>query len=350
MTKANILPHITWGHTKANHVDIELPEIDYIDFSSNPGTKGSEDFNKVFENKKYGVSDSVKELNEKYRNYSEYYEFTGQEDLRREFKLTEEISNINDLHEIHVREGSNAKILFDYRTEADIEAFRNSIFKINAEKNSEVKIVIVQRLSHKSQSYVSLISEIAEDARVHLVHVELGSKKAYANYEVELVGARSESDIKTAYFVDGNRYLDLAYVMTHYGQESDSDMVLQGVLKDHAEKRFAGTLDFLKGCRLSTGNEEEFVTLLDPTVKSRAIPILLAREDDIVGNHAASAGRVDKEMLFYIQSRGFDQLEAKRIIIESKIKPILDLIEDIDLRNELLEDIRQGIREWDQKK
>ena len=100
MTKANILPHITWGHTKANHVDIELPEIDYIDFSSNPGTKGSEDFNKVFENKKYGVSDSVKELNEKYRNYSEYYEFTGQEDLRREFKLTEEISNINDLHEI----------------------------------------------------------------------------------------------------------------------------------------------------------------------------------------------------------------------------------------------------------
>lgn len=344
MKQANILPHITWRHTGANSVDLTFENLQSKEFSSNPNTNAPSGFNSKFEGKRYGVSPEALEVNEKYRNYSEYYNFSANEDVKREFVLTNDHNSLHDLHEINVEEGADAVLVFDYKSDDEVEAFRNSIYKIRAEKNSQLKIVLIQRLSNKSQSIISLISDIDEMAHVQLIHVELGAKASFTNYEVQLAGEKSESDIKTAYFVDEDRYLDLAYVMTHYGRESDSDMVLQGVLKDKAVKRFAGTLDFKKGCTLSTGNEEEFVTLLDPTVKSRAIPILLAREDDIVGNHAASAGRVDKDMLFYIQSRGFDQREAKRIIIESKIKPILDLIDDEELREELLEEIREGIR------
>ncbi|MBK1637354.1 hypothetical protein CKO19_16755 [Rhodovulum adriaticum] len=175
--------------------------------------------------------------------------------------------------------------------------------------------------------------------------MELGSKESYVNVKGNLDGFKSNYDVKSAYFVDESRYLDLAYEMTHRGKETNCDMVINGVLKDHAKKRFAGTLDFKEGCTLSTGNEEEFVTLLDPSVKNWAIPLLLAREDDIVGNHAASAGRIDKDMLFYITSRGFDKLAAKRIIIESKLRPVFDLIGDEEIAEELLNELRQGIQE-----
>lgn len=49
-------------------------------------------------------------------------------------------------------------------------------------------------------------------------------------------------------------------------------------------------------------------------------------------------------MLFYITSRGFDSLAAKKIIIESKIKPVLDLIENEEIAEEILEEIRDGIK------
>lgn len=344
MTQANLLPSLTWRQTGANSVDLALENIEKKDFKFNPNTKAPEDFDAKFIDKEYGVSKDAMEVNENYRNYEEYFELSSNEREVREFIFDSTHNILNDHISIDVKEGADSVLIFDYKTEEDIAAFRNSLFKIKAEKNSKVQIVLIQRLSYVSQSYISLVSDIDEEAHVQLIQIELGSKSAFSNYKVNLVGEKSESNIKTAYFVDEDRYLDLSYVMTHFGRESDSDMLVQGVLKDKAIKRFAGTLDFRTGCTLSTGNEEEFVTLLDPTVKSRAIPILLAREDDIVGNHAASAGRIDQEMLFYIQSRGFGEKEAKRIIIESKIKPILDYIDDEELRDEILLEIIEGIK------
>lgn len=344
MTQANILPNLTWRQTGANSVDLNLPQGKKVEISQNPGVNPPKEFEEFFLDHEYGVSDLVLKQNVEYRNFNNYHEFTGQESVTREFILDKDQDSLYDYHGIEVKEGADATILLDYKSDQDTEVIRNSLFKIRAEKNSKVKLVLIQRLGKQARSFISLVSDIDDSAHVQVIHIELGAQKSYTNYRVNLNGEKSESNIKTAYFVDDNRYLDLAYVMTHRGRESDSDMLVQGVLKDHAVKRFAGTLDFRTGCALSTGNEEEFVTLLDPTVKSRAIPILLAREDDIVGNHAASAGRIDKDMLFYVQSRGFDKTEAKRIIIESKIKPILDYIDDEELREEILEEIREGIK------
>lgn len=341
MTKANILPSLTWNHTGANSVDIEIKDIKLVEHRKNINNKAPEEFEKVFLNENYGVSKEILELNKKYNNYQEYYEFNSDENINKKIVLDKNFDTLNDIHNIKVKEGADSTIILDYVS--DEKVFRNTLIKISAEKNSNVKIVLIQRLSKDSESFLSLISNVAEKANVHLVQIELGAKKSYSNYKVNLNEINSESDIKMAYFVDDDRYLDIAYLMRHFGKESLSDMLIHGVLKDNAVKRFQGTLDFRRGCTLSKGNEEEYVTLLDPTVKSRAVPVLLAREDDIMGNHAASAGRIDKELLFYIQSRGFDALEAKKIIIESKIKPILDYIGDKELEKELLEKIRREI-------
>lgn len=345
MATINKIPHVTWRFTNSNSVDVELSGVEYKVYPLNDieESKIPEEFNQNFIGKKYGLSEEVLRLNEELNNLEEYHLFNDGEKINREIILDAEKNIINDVHGLHIRKGMNASIIFDYKSDEDYEIFRNSVYKIKAEENSKLKVVLIQRLSEKSKSLLSLITDIDESARVEIVHIELGANESYTNFKVNLNGNESESDIHTAYFVDKSRYLDLGYEMTHTGRESDSNMVIHGVLKDQAKKRFAGTLDFIKGCTLSTGNEEEFVTLLDPNVKSIAVPLLLAREDDIVGNHAASAGRIDKDMLFYITTRGFDPLAAKRIIIESKLKPIFDMIDDENIAEELLLNLRKGI-------
>lgn len=343
MTQVNKLPHLTWRQTGANEVSIDDIIIEKKKFDDEIKNVTPEGFKESFL-EEYGVSKEILELNNEYSNYEEYFELKANENLKREFILTKDKNILNDSQNIFVKEGADSTIIFDYKSDKEVEAFRNSVIRVKAEKNSIVQIVLIQRLNHNSKSFISMISELEENAKVQVVQVEIGSQKAYANYRAFINGQKAESDIKTAYFVDDKRYLDVNYLITHRGRETNSDMLVNGVLKDKAEKRFAGTLDFKKGCTLSEGSEEEFVTLLDPTVKNRAIPILLAREDNIVGIHAASAGRIDKDMLFYITTRGFNPSEAKRIIIESKIKPILDYIKDEDLVSEILDEIRQGIK------
>lgn len=342
-TEVNIIPEITWRFTQANSRIIDLNEVEYKQYSDSANEKISDEFNKIFVNKKYGVSREVLELNQKLKNYEKFYVLDENICLEENFYLNENNNFLSDQHGIFAKENTDSTLIFDYKSSEDVETFKNSVFKIKAEKNSNLKIVIIQRLSNFSKSFLSIVSDIDEGANVHLVHIELGAKESYANYRAILGSEKAHADIKTAYFVNEDRYLDLGYEITHLGRKTTSDMVINGVLKDFAKKRFAGTLDFKKGCTLAQGNEEEFVTLLDPTVKNWAIPLLLAREDDIVGNHAASAGRIDKDMLFYITSRGFDSEAAKRIIIESKLKPIFDLIGNEKISEELLEELRKGI-------
>ena len=83
--------------------------------------------------------------------------------------------------------------------------------------------------------------------------------------------------------------------------------------------------------------------MLDPTVKSVSLPLLLCKEDNVVGNHAASAGQLDKTKLFYLMSRGFSEDEAKHIIVESMLRPVIDRLNDEELEEIVLQAVRAKI-------
>lgn len=71
-----------------------------------------------------------------------------------------------------------------------------------------------------------------------------------------------------------------------------------------------------RGSSKSEGNEGEFAILLDKTVKADSIPTLFCDEDDVIGAHSASIGKVDESKLFYLMSRGLTESRAKKLIVE----------------------------------
>ena len=94
------------------------------------------------------------------------------------------------------------------------------------------------------------------------------------------------------------------WLWVHGGKKSFSDIHTLGALSGKFLKNLSVvTLDFLHGATASEGAEEDTCLLLDPTVKSVSLPLLLCKEDNVVGNHAASAGQIDHNKLFYIMSR-----------------------------------------------
>ena len=114
---------------------------------------------------------------------------------------------------------------------------------------------------------------------------------------------------------------------------------MQGALKDTAKKHFKGTIDFKKGCKKATGNENENCMLLSDTAKGIALPMLLCSEEEVEGNHATSAGRVGDKELFYIMSRGFNKKEAMKLMVKAKFNKILENIENEELKNEIEQEI-----------
>ena len=144
------------------------------------------------------------------------------------------------------------------------------------------------------------------------------------------------------YALKGTQHQDLFYHINHMGKESTSCIDVKGSLSGNAKKVFRGTLDFKRGCSGSVGEECDYVIQLDSTTKNISLPLLLCTEDDVMGNHASSAGQLDANIIYYLMTRGFTWQEARRIMVESLICPLIDKMDE-GLRAEVLESIRYNL-------
>ena len=79
--------------------------------------------------------------------------------------------------------------------------------------------------------------------------------------------------------------------------------------------------------------------LLSENAKSKALPMLLCTEEDVEGNHSSAYGRINKNELFYLMSRGFSEKEAMKLLVKAKLTPIIEKIEKPELKQEILSQI-----------
>lgn len=293
---------------------------------------------------KYGVSDQAVKLAEEHSNGGFFLEIprahVQKEPIHIKYHLDDLDPVLYDHNLIIAGENSSATVVIEFFGDQG-EFYHNGVTKIFAEKGAQITIIKVQRLSDSSVHLDSNYTELGSNSGVRHVQVELGSKKSITNY-LARIGVQSKALVDSMYLGSGERTLDLSYHMIHTGYRSASNVLVKGVLKDKAKKVFRGTLDFKRGAHLADGNEEEYVLLLDPTVKSDAVPLLLSEEDDVLGGHAASAGKIDPKDLFYLMSRGLSIEEATLVLIKASYQPVLDLL-PLNLRQSILEDLHQRL-------
>lgn len=361
----NTLPVITWRWLKVNELNLRnykltnIPEYnkeflvegnfsDVIVKEMHSSLKINENI-KYYVNKEenYGVSEEFVALGEKSYNTGIFVHAPRNtklaEPIRLEYKLNNENPIVIDNNVIVAEENSEITVVIDYTTIDDVDTFHNGVTKVYARDNAVVNIIKVQRMNSKSYHFDSQVAYSGYGAKVNWIQVELGAKNSVTNYINNLNEENSEANISSVYLADGERTIDLSYLMNHRGRRSLSNIETRGALKDKAKKVFRGTLDFKHGASRSKGSEEEYAILLDKTVKSDAIPLLLCSEDDVEGQHAASAGQIDSDKLFYLMSRGLDEKEAKKLIIEASFAPIIDKIPLEDLRNTITEEVHRRI-------
>lgn len=244
---------------------------------------------------------------------------------------------------ITAEENSEITVVIRYKGFNGNECFHNGLTRIYAKSGSVVNIVKIQELSDDSIHLDSNFAVIEDNATVNYTEVILGSLNSVTNYRSDIMGFRGHDNIYSIYLGDKNRKVDINYLVNHYGKDSRSNITVRGALLDRSDKIFRGTIDFKKGCPKSKGAEEEYCILLSPDVRNRSVPILLCTEEDVDGQHAASSGRIDENKLFYLMTRGLNETEAKRAIIQASFNPIIDKIPMVDIKNEISDCIRRKL-------
>lgn len=221
--------------------------------------------------------------------------------------------------------------------------YRNGRIFLHIAEDAQLDLMIVNHLGERAVNNLSVSLSMEDGASLHISDVEMGNGKSNLHIAGSLQGVDSEVYISTAYLAGKDAVLDLFYDLKLKGALSHATIDANGALLDRAYKSFRGTLDFLEGAYGAVADEQEFTILMSDNAHSVAVPLLLCHEDHVVGNHAASAGKLDEEMLFYLMSRGISRKEAEGLIVESRMIPTLDRIRNDGLRSELLQEIHETI-------
>ena len=305
------------------------------------------DLERLSNNNEYGLGDFFKLQNYTFYNEGKYIKISERKKVDKpiyiNYNFNKENNLLIDYNIIEVEDFAKATVIMIYNSEDEAKAYRNGIIRVVAGRNSEVKIIKIQTLNTESENFESSKIEALGQGKVEYYSVELGAKINGISHKSYLEEDSAEIYIKPAYLADSDRKLDLEYSMVFKGRQSIGEIQARGAVKDTAQKVFRGNLYFERGASKSEGREGEFAILLDKNVKAHSIPTLFCNEDDVIGEHAASVGKVDEAKLFYLMSRGLSESRAKKLIVESSFRPILDNIDDEAIKEHLFDELEKRI-------
>ena len=230
--------------------------------------------------------------------------------------------------EIDAHAGSDLTVVMTYISTAAAAGEASVQTKLLLGAGARVKLVQVQLLGRGFVHINDVGADLADGTSLEVLQLALGADKIYDGVRAELTGEGSSLNAAVGYYGRRGQQLDMNFIANHYGKKTTCTMSADGVLQQGARKLYRGTIDFKNGCAGATGDEKETVLLLSDDVVNQTIPLILCSEEDVQGNHGASIGKLDEELLFYLMSRGFSEQEAVNMMAKAKIDALCRQIDD----------------------
>ncbi|MGP1432434.1 MAG: Fe-S cluster assembly protein SufD [Treponema sp.] len=239
---------------------------------------------------------------------------------------------------IDVADNAAARIILYFDSDpaaAALQSYRNGLISIRIGKCAAIEIIKIQNFADIALNFETVRMDVGEKAVITVHDIQLGAEKNGISYSSYIQEEWSEVRIYPLYFVDKTRRMDIEHNLIINGKNTLSEIKARGALKNEAHKVFRGNIFLNKGCSASVARFADNSIMLDKQAVGASIPTIFCDEDDVVGEHAASFAAIDKEKLYYLMSRGFDELSAKKLIIDAAFRPVFNAIPDEAIRNRL---------------
>ena len=169
---------------------------------------------------------------------------------------------------------------------------------------------------------------IGKDASFTSVVVTVGGSLVRLLPTVEYAGPGSSAELFGLYFATTGQHLEHRIHVDHNVGHAKSRVNYKGALSgDGARTVWIGDV-FIRAAAEGTDTYElNRNLLLSDGARADSVPNLEIETGEIVGaGHASTTGRFDDEQLFYLESRGIPEADAKRLVIRGFFLEILSKI------------------------
>lgn len=165
---------------------------------------------------------------------------------------------------------------------------------------------------------------LGRNARLRLFGATLGSRLQKVYWDALLDGNGSEALLTGICFGDETQHLDLQTLQRHRGESAHSDLVYKVAVRDRAVSVYSGLIDVEKQAQHTDGYVQNRNLMLGEGARASGIPRLEIKANDVRCSHGVTAGHIDDDQRFYLESRGVPRGEADRLIVRGFMQDALD--------------------------
>jgi Fe-S cluster assembly protein SufD len=154
--------------------------------------------------------------------------------------------------------------------------------------------------------------------------VLLGGGLVRNNVHPVLAGEGSECLINGLFIGNGKQHLDNYMLVEHASPHCASRQFYNGILDDHAHGVFHGRIIVHKDAQKTDAKQTNRNLLLTDDARIDTKPQLEIYADDVKCTHGATIGQIEENALFYLRSRGIDEVSARKLLLLAFANECLD--------------------------
>ena len=233
---------------------------------------------------------------------------------------------------IDAKPHSNAIVILDHKGDANFG--ENVEILVGDEAN--LTVISIQDWSAKSAHTSAQFAKLGRNSKLKHVVVSLGGKTLRVTPSAEFTAPGGEVELLGLYFADQGQYMEHRLYVDHAVPNCKSDVKYKGALQgDKAHTVWVGDVLIRMAAEGTQTYELNRNLLLTDGARADSVPNLEIETGKIEGaGHASASGRFDDEQLFYLQARGINESEARRLVVRGFLNEIIQQIgvEEIETR------------------
>jgi Fe-S cluster assembly protein SufB len=217
--------------------------------------------------------------------------------------------------DVHYIEGCTAPVYSS-------DSLHSAVVEIVAKPSSRVRYTTVQNWSQNVFNLVTKRAIAQEKATMEWVDCNLGSKLTMKYPSIYLLGPEAHGEILSIAFAGEGQHQDAGGKIIHGAPRTSSSIFSKSISKDGGRATYRGLLEVADGASESRSKVVCDALLLDEDSRSDTYPTIRIDENDADIGHEATVSKIGDEQLFYLQSRGLDEEEASKMIVNGFIEPV----------------------------
>lgn len=244
---------------------------------------------------------------------------------------------------IVAEEASQATVVEDYISLDEGVAFCNTVTELIAGEDAVVSHYMIERENTKSFNVSTLRIQQGRSASTASHSVLLGGALVRNNVHPVLAGEGGECLINGLFIGNGRQHLDNYMLVEHASAHCSSRQFYNGILDDHAHGVFHGRIVVHKDAQKTDAKQTNRNLLLSDEAQIDTKPQLEIFADDVKCTHGATIGQIEENALFYLRSRGIDEVSARRLLLLAFAGECLDRMKEGPARSHVERLIHQHL-------